>query len=146
MNSTIVTCGKCGARNRIPADKQHLKPTCGRCHEKLAMREAAAVVALDDATFAGFIARASLPVLVEFFSPACPHCRTLAPVIARLARHHYGRLIVAALDTSRSPQSAMRFRITGVPTLIFFKNGLEKERIPGAPTEAALEQRIRAFV
>jgi thioredoxin 2 len=145
MNSIIVACGRCGAKNRIPADKQHLKPACGRCHEKLALREAA-VVALDDATFAGFIARASLPVLVEFFSPTCPHCRGLAPVIARLASRYYGRLIVAALDTGRSPQSALRFHVTGVPTLIFFKNGLEKERISGAPGEAALDQRIRAFL
>lgn len=142
MNSLIVKCTACGTANRLPAGKQHLDPKCGRCGKKLDLSRTAVPVELNDADFQGFIANASLPVMVDFFSPTCGPCRMVAPVVASLARHYLGRMIVAKLDTSRHSLTPSRFSIRGVPTLLFFKNGRPVDQVVGAADEAALARKM----
>ena len=138
VNSIIITCNNCGTRNRIPAEKQHLGPKCGNCKTALSLREAAVPVELDDSSFNSFINQATKPVMVDFFSPTCGPCRMLAPIIDTLAKKFYGRIIIAKLDTSRQPLTASRYRIRGVPTLLFFKKGDLVDQVTGALPEQEL--------
>jgi thioredoxin len=142
MNSLTVKCPACSAANRLPAGKQHLGPKCGRCGKKLDLSRAAVPVELNDADFQNFIANASLPILVDFFSPTCGPCRMVAPIIDSLTRRYLNRMIVAKLDTSRHPQTPSRFRIRGVPTLLFFKNGHPVDQLVGAADEATLARKM----
>jgi thioredoxin len=145
VNSIVVACPDCGTKNRIPAEKQHLGPRCGSCKKPLSPGIAAVPVELDDASFAGFISRASKPVMVDFFSPTCGPCRMLAPVIDNMAKKFYGRVIIAKLDTSRSQMTASQYRIRGVPTLIFFKNGKLIDQVTGALPEQELVKLLQKF-
>ena len=145
MNSIVVTCSSCGTKNRIPADKQHLGPKCGKCKGAINLAGAAVPVELDDSTFAGFISQAAKPVMVDFFSPTCGPCRMLAPVIDAMARKFYGRVLIAKLDTSRNQMSAARYKIRGVPTLLFFKNGALVDQVTGALPEHDLVQLLNRF-
>ena len=142
MNTLTVKCSACGAANRLPAGKQHLGPKCGRCGKKLDLSRAAVPVELSDADFQGFVAHVSMPVMVDFFSPTCGPCQMVAPVIDSLARRYLQRMIVAKLDTSRHPQTPSRFRIQGVPTLLFFKNGHQVDQLVGAADEATLARKM----
>jgi thioredoxin 2 len=142
MNTLTVKCTACGAGNRLPAAKQHLGPKCGRCGKKLDLSKAAVPVELGDTDFQVFIANTSLPVMVDFFSPTCGPCRMVAPMIDSLARRYLHRMIVAKLDTTRHPQTPSRFRIQGVPTLLFFKNGRQVDQLVGAPDEATLARKM----
>lgn len=147
MNPIIIQCPACGAKNRIPADKQHLRPKCGRCGRSLAGTDSGGtVMELDDPSFDRVIRQSALPVLVDFYSPTCGPCRMLAPVIDAIARNYSGRLLVAKLDTSRHQMAASRFQIRGVPTLLFFKNGNQVDQIVGAAPQAEIEQHIRALL
>ena len=83
--------------------------------------------------------------MVDFFSPTCGPCRTLAPVINTMARKFYGRLIIAKLDTSRNQMAASQYRIRGVPTLLFFKNGELMDQVTGALPEQELVQLLERF-
>lgn len=145
MNNIIITCNKCGTRNRIPADKQHLGPKCGNCKTALSLSGAAVPVELDDSTFTGFINNASKPVMVDFFSPSCGPCRMLSPIIDAMATKFLGRVIVAKLDTSRHQMTASRYRIMGVPTLLFFKHGKVADKITGALPEQELIRLLDRF-
>jgi thioredoxin 2 len=145
MNPTIQ-CPACGAKNRIPAEKQHLRPKCGRCGQSLVDAGSGAVLDLDDPRFDRLVRESALPVLVDFYSPTCGPCRTLAPVIETIARNYHGRLLVAKLDTSRHQMAASRFQIRGVPTLLFFKNGSLVDQIVGAAPQAEIEGHIRALL
>ncbi|GAB4343401.1 MAG: thioredoxin [Desulfobulbaceae bacterium] len=142
MSDTIVRCPACATRNRISADRSRLRPKCGRCGHYLP----AGVLPLDDASFDRFVGANSLPVLVDFFSPTCGPCRMLAPVIDELADAFAGRVLVAKYDTSRHQHAASRFRITGVPTLIFFRQGREVDRIVGAAPRQEIERRLNALL
>ena len=145
MNNIEIACKQCGTKNRIPADKQHLGPKCGKCKTAISLGSAAVPVQLDDSAFSGFISTASKPVMVDFFSPTCGPCRTHAPVIDSMARRFYGRLIIAKLDTSRNQMTASQYGIRGVPTLLFFKTGKLVDQVTGALPEQELAQLLESF-
>lgn len=145
VNSIVVACPNCGTKNRIPADKQHLGPKCGSCKAALSLAAAAVPVELNDSTFSGFISQATKPIMVDFFSPTCGPCRMLAPVIDSLARKFIGRVIIAKLDTSRNQMAAAQYRIRGVPTLLFFKNGQILDQVTGALPEQELAQLVERY-
>ncbi len=142
MNSIIVPCISCNTRNRVPDSKQHLASKCGRCGLQLDLRSYAVPVGLDDRTLKPFLTECGLPVMVDFYSPNCGPCQALAPIIASYARRFFGRVVVATLDADLNPGSSAHYRIRGVPTLIFFKKGLEVDRIIGAPPENELTIRL----
>ncbi len=146
MNDTIVACPSCGAKNRIPADKRHLTPKCGRCGAPLGRTGDGSVVELTDMTFQQEVAASPVPVLVDFYSPTCGPCRMLAPVIDALARKYAGRAKICKLDTSRHQMVAGQFQIRGVPTLLFFKGGQVVDQLVGAAPQAEIEQRLDALL
>ena len=146
MNTTIATCQNCSTKNRIPADKQHLGPKCGSCGTPINIGQATIPVELTDSTFVRFISNATKPVMVDFFSPTCGPCRMLSPVIDNMARQFAGRVIIAKLDTTKNANITAQFRIRGVPTLIFFKNGEKMDQLAGAIPEETLARKLNQFV
>ncbi len=143
MSDTIIICPSCGAKNRIPADKRHLTPKCGRCGTPLAQSgQSAEVIELGDHNFQQVLGSTTLPVLVDFYSPTCGPCKMLAPVIAALARQYAGRALICKMDTSRHQMTPAQFQIRGVPTLIFFKNGQVVDQVVGAVPASELESRL----
>ncbi|MCK5070751.1 MAG: thioredoxin [Desulfocapsa sp.] len=142
MNNIIISCPSCGTKNRIPAGKQHLSPKCGKCGNKISSPGQAVPVELTDSEFQSFISSSSLPVMVDFYSPTCGPCKAIAPVITNLARDYHGKFIIAKLDTSSNPGTAMHYKIRGVPSLLFFKNGQVVDQIVGAPPEPQLRQKL----
>ena len=85
---------------------------------------------------------ASLPVLVDFWAPWCGPCRMVAPELEKLAKDLSGKLIVAKLNTDESPGATGRFNISGIPTMILFRDGREATRISGAMRAPELRARL----
>ena len=106
------------------------------------MRSLATPVELTDTEFQSFIARVTLPVMVDFYSPTCGPCKSIAPLISKIAKDYLGRVVIAKLDTSCNPGTAMHYQIRGVPSLLFFKNGKIVDQIVGAPPESQLRQSL----
>lgn len=142
MQTIEVRCRECGTGNRLPAAKQHLLPKCGRCGKPLDITAAAVPVELSDADFRTFINGAAIPVLVDFYSPTCGPCRAMVPVIDSLARRYLGRAIICKLDTSRHQTTAAQYRVRGVPTFLFFKNGQIIDQVVGAVPARVLEEKL----
>lgn len=144
---TIIVCPGCGAKNKIPQAKQHLKPKCGRCGIALAGAPVSGLVnTLTDAGFHQQVEQAKLPVLVDFYSPTCGPCHMIAPVIESLAKKYVGQLLVFKLDTTTQQSSPARFSIRGVPTLLLFKGGKLVDQLVGAAPQAEIEQRIHVLL
>ena len=144
--SSIIVCPNCGAKNRIPTDKVHLTPKCGRCATRLPAGGNGAVIELSDQNFQQIVGTAELPVLVDFYSPTCGPCHALAPVIEQLAGQYAGRAVICKLDTSLHQMTAGRFQIRGVPTLIFFKNGQPVDQVVGAVPSQELQARLNSLL
>ncbi len=95
-----------------------------------------------DQTFDDEVLKADTPVLVDFWAPWCGPCRMVGPIVEELAGEYAGRLKVAKVNTDNSQTHAARLGIQGIPTLIFFKDGREVDRIVGALPKGALKQRV----
>ncbi|HHY56574.1 MAG TPA: thioredoxin [Chloroflexi bacterium] len=100
---------------------------------------------LTDANFQQTINQ-SLPVLVDFWAPWCGPCRMVAPSVEKLAQEYAGRAIVGKLNVDENQQTAQRYRVMSIPTLIIFKHGQPVDQIVGAQPYAALQQRLARFV
>jgi len=137
----VVTCPKCGQRNRLKYDKLDQAGRCGKCGTEL-HAPAEPIDVAKDLVFDALTSRSALPVLVDFWAPWCGPCKMVAPQFAKIAKEGAGRWIVVKVNTEESPTLARRFRITAIPTMVLMRNGLEMARQAGAlPAE-----RIRQFV
>ena len=71
------------------------------------------------------------PVLVDFFADWCGPCHMLAPHLDRIAQQKVGSLLVAKVDSDRAPDLSRTYHVTGLPTLILFRDGAEAGRVVG---------------
>ncbi len=119
----------------------YTRPSAGASAPGTAGRNGGPIV-VTDATFASQVLQAQLPVLVDFWAPWCGPCRIISPVVEELGRQYAGRLRVAKMNTDENPNEAGRLGIMGIPTLIFFRNGREVDRIVGVVPKANLQSRV----
>ncbi len=99
-------------------------------------------VVVTDSTFSRDVLQSPLPVLVDFWAPWCGPCRVISPVVEELGRQYAGKLRVAKVNTDENPLHAGQLGIMGIPTLIFFKNGREVDRVVGVVPKATLSSRV----
>ncbi len=123
-----LVCPECGEINRVPDERLGDGPICGTCKAALT---APKPFALTDASFSHFIAHSGLPVVVDFWASWCGPCKMMAPHFAEAAKQ-MPRVRFAKVDTEAATQTAARFAIRSIPTLIVFKGGQEIARQPGA--------------
>ena len=135
-----LPCPVCGRWNRVAADRVTDGPKCGVCAAPLDLTHP---IALTDATFDRVVRETTLPILVDFYADWCGPCRMMAPAVDELARTSAGQLLVAKLDTEAAQQTAARFQIRGIPTVIVFRHGREARRQSGAMPLAALREMVR---
>ena len=100
----------------------------------------------DDAGFDQEVLRADVPVLVDFWAEWCGPCRQMAPTIDVVASEYAGKVKVGKLDVDSNGNTAMRYNIRGIPTLLLFKNGQVVEQIVGAVGKSQLQRMLDAHV
>ena len=130
MTDPVPTvCPHCRTANRVPATRLADRPTCGRCREPLFP---GTPVALDEPGLDRFLARESLPLVVDFWAPWCGPCLQMAPAFAEAARELAPEVRLAKVDTEAVASAGARFAIRGIPLLVLFASGREVARHTGA--------------
>jgi thioredoxin 1 len=105
-----------------------------------------AEIQLTDDTFDKDVLQSSQPVLVDFWAPWCGPCRMLSPVVEELAKEYTGKIKVAKINTDEHPNAASRFKISAIPTLLFFKEGKVVEQLVGVHSKAEIKKTLDSMV
>ncbi|HVA66078.1 MAG TPA: thioredoxin [Elusimicrobiota bacterium] len=105
-----------------------------------------AEIHLTDDSFEKEVVQSASPVLVDFWAPWCGPCRMLSPVIEEIANEYTGKIRVAKINTDDHPNSATRFKISAIPTLLFFKDGKVIEQMVGVHSKAEIKKTLDTLV
>ena len=108
--------------------------------------EAQSHLTLTDESFNANVLNSPEPVLVDFWAPWCGPCRMLAPALEELASEFSGRARVAKLNVDEHPDTAARFRVSSLPTLLFFKNGQVVDQVIGVTPKRLLAAKLLALL
>ena len=103
------------------------------------------IMNLSDATFDESVGASTNAVVVDFWAEWCGPCKMIAPVLEKIANEQPG-ISIAKLNIDENPNTARRFDVLSIPTLIVFKDGQPQKRLVGAKGEAQLLQELSEFI
>lgn len=104
------------------------------------------IINATDADFDAQVMQSDMPVLVDFWAEWCGPCRMIAPLVHELADTYAGRVKVVKVNVDNSQQTAAKYGIRGIPTLMMFKNGKVEATQVGGVGKAQLAQMIDSVV
>ncbi len=104
------------------------------------------IVVATTSTWESEILKSKGLVMVDFWAVWCGPCRIIAPTVEELAKEYSGRVKVAKLNTDENPDIASRYKIMGIPTVMFFKDGQKVDQIVGAVPKPQLKAKIDALL
>jgi len=104
------------------------------------------VTEITDTNFDSVVSKSDRPVLVDFWAVWCGPCRTIAPHVEALADEFDGKATVGKLDVDKSRDTAIKFGIQSIPTLLFFKGGKVVDRVIGAVDRKVLKEKLTALL
>lgn len=100
------------------------------------------VASATDQSFAKDVLQSLTPALVDFWAEWCGPCRALAPVVEEIAEENAGKIRVFKLNVDDNPETAAKYGVRGIPTLLFFKGGEVAHQSVGVVAKASLQSMI----
>ena len=99
---------------------------------------------ISDDTFEGMVIKSDIPVVVDFWAEWCGPCKMIAPILEELAEENADTFKVGKLNVDDNRQTAMRYSVRSIPTLLVFKDGKDQPagQIVGAMPKEALKKKI----
>ncbi len=97
-----------------------------------------------DGNFDAEVLQSDLPVVIDFWAAWCAPCRMIAPIIEDLATDFEGKAKVGKLDVDSNQETAIKYGVRSIPTVLIIKNGEVVDTIIGALSKAAFVEKLQA--
>ena len=105
-----------------------------------------AIVEVSDATFQNEVETSDTPVVVDFWAPWCGPCRVMDPILDELAEQHQGKVKFTKMNVDDNPDTAARFEILSIPTVMVFESGEAQKKLIGAVPRRRLEDELSTWL
>lgn len=97
-------------------------------------------------SFEDLIRTHNKPILVDFWAEWCAPCKIIAPELVKLSQELKDKLTIVKINVDEKPHLAQKYGISGIPTLVLFKNGVEVQRLVGAASASHLKQHFGKYI
>ncbi|MDG0968473.1 MAG: thioredoxin TrxA [Porticoccaceae bacterium] len=104
------------------------------------------IVHVTDASFETDVLQSDLPTLVDFWAEWCGPCKMIAPILNEIADEYVGKMRICKVDVDSNPETAAKFNVRGIPTLLVFKNGAVEATKVGALSKVQLTDFVNGLV
>jgi thioredoxin 1 len=101
---------------------------------------------VSDATFDSDVLQSQTPVLVDYWAEWCGPCKMIAPVLEEIAKEQEGKITIGKLNVDDNPDTARRYEVMSIPTLMVFNNGSLEKRLVGARSKGQLMAELAQFI
>lgn len=102
-------------------------------------------VTITDDNFETEVTNSEIPVVVDFWAEWCGPCRMIAPIMEELAESFEGKVKIGKLDVDSNQQTAVKYGVRSIPTVLFFKGGELKDTVIGAVPKNVFVEKIEAL-
>lgn len=99
-----------------------------------------------DADFEEVVLKSDVPVMVDFWAEWCGPCKMIAPIVDELSSEFEGKAKMVKLDVDNNSNTAMKYGIRNIPTLLFFKNGEVADKQVGVVAKPALAEKLNKLL
>ena len=104
------------------------------------------IVTVTDGNYESTVEKSEIPVLVDFWAEWCGPCRMMGPTVDQIAADYDGKVKVGKLDVDSNQQTASRYGIRGIPTILLFKGGQIVEQKVGAIGKGDFQKMLDKYV
>ena len=118
---------------------------CSGCSDGLTTPEESKVIEVNSESWQKEVLESDKPVMVDFYADWCGPCKQMAIIVEELAKEN-PKLKVCKLDIDENRDIYVRYKIRGIPTLLFFKEGKDVDRVIGLKTKAYIQSRINLLL
>jgi len=105
-----------------------------------------AAVEITDKSFEGEALKADTPVICEFWAPWCGPCKIMGPIFDKVSEGFTGKVKFAKLNVDENPETAGKYNVMSIPTLLIFKDGEVVDQLVGLQNEESLSDKLKSLL